>query len=287
MRAGQSWAVARAAAPAAPTGPPRSHLPLLDAENRLRALISRRQGGSMSYSVVDVEDVPYVWGTFKFVRHHLGATAFGFTQIDFPPEKVGSEHDESASGQEEVYLTLSGAGTLEIDGETVEMRPGRYVLVPPSSRAAPHGRGRRHVVSRDRRSPRRRVRPLAPARGMIVRIVLWRLDETTPPIGELRDRLERAGAASAARARSSSTTPRSGSARSLVADEDEPPPASDRELRAARRAATPTSTRSSTRCSQMSDSSSTARADEVRTKNPRFAGRSARRRIRYGYHSGP
>ncbi len=91
----------------------------------------------MSYSVVDVEDVPYVWGTFRFVRHHIGATAFGFTQIDFPPEKVGSEHDESESGQEEVYLTLSGAGTLEIEGATVEMRPGRYVLVPPASRRRP------------------------------------------------------------------------------------------------------------------------------------------------------
>ena len=38
----------------------------------------------MGYSVVDVEDVPYTWGTFRFVRHHIGATAFGFAQIDFP-----------------------------------------------------------------------------------------------------------------------------------------------------------------------------------------------------------
>lgn len=91
----------------------------------------------MAYSVVDVADVPYTWGTFKFVRHHLGATAFGFTQIDFPPDKVGSEHDEVESGQEEVYLALSGSGTLEVDGEPIEMRPGRYVLVGPESRRRP------------------------------------------------------------------------------------------------------------------------------------------------------
>ena len=91
----------------------------------------------MGYSVVDVDDVPYTWGSFRFVRHHLGATAFGFTQIDFPPDKVGSEHDETASGQEEVYLTLSGDGKLEVDGETIEMRPGRYVLVPPMSKRRP------------------------------------------------------------------------------------------------------------------------------------------------------
>ena len=91
----------------------------------------------MGYSVVDVADIPYVWGTFKFVRHHLGASAFGFAQIDFPPHKVGSEHDESRSGQEEVYLTLSGGGTIEIDGEHVDMKPGRYVLVAPESKRRP------------------------------------------------------------------------------------------------------------------------------------------------------
>jgi quercetin dioxygenase-like cupin family protein len=91
----------------------------------------------MAYAVADVEDIPYTWGTFKFVRERLGATAFGFAQIDFPPGKVGSEHDETESGQEEVYLTLSGGGTLDVDGEQVEMRPGRYVLVPPESKRRP------------------------------------------------------------------------------------------------------------------------------------------------------
>ena len=50
---------------------------------------------------------------------------------------IGSEHDERESRQEEVYLTLSGAGTLEVDGETVEMKAGRYVLVPPESKRRP------------------------------------------------------------------------------------------------------------------------------------------------------
>lgn len=27
----------------------------------------------MGHTVVDVADIQYVWGTFKFVRHHLGA----------------------------------------------------------------------------------------------------------------------------------------------------------------------------------------------------------------------
>jgi quercetin dioxygenase-like cupin family protein len=104
---------------------------------KLAPFFEPREEASMGYSVVDVADIPYVWGTFKFVRHHLGATAFGFAQIDFPPDKVGSEHDETQTGQEEVYLTLSGSGTIEIDGEPVEMKPGRYVLVGPDSRRRP------------------------------------------------------------------------------------------------------------------------------------------------------
>lgn len=91
----------------------------------------------MSYRSVDVADIPYLWGTFKPVRHELGATAFGLNQIDFPPDKVGPEHDEVESGQEEVYLCLSGSGTLTVDGDDVEMKPGQYVLVPPASRRHP------------------------------------------------------------------------------------------------------------------------------------------------------
>jgi quercetin dioxygenase-like cupin family protein len=91
----------------------------------------------VSYSYVDAESIPHVWGTFRFVRHRLGATAFGLNQIDFPPEKVGSEHDEAQSGQEEVYLCLSGGGSLTVDGEEIELRPGRYVLVSPDARRRP------------------------------------------------------------------------------------------------------------------------------------------------------
>ena len=142
----------------------------------------------MGYSVVDVEDVPYTWGTFKFVRHHIGATAFGFAQIDFPPDKVGSEHDETESGPGGGLSHAFGRGTLDVDGETVEMPPGRYVLVPPDAR-------RRPAAGPDGMSflviggvPGRRLRALALPRGMIVRIALWRLDETTPSLDDLRER---------------------------------------------------------------------------------------------------
>src|SRR5581483_2785246 len=92
---------------------------------------------AVAYRYVDAADVKPTWGTFRMIRHELGATAFGLNQIDFPPGKVGSEHDESESGQEEVYLCLAGGGTLEVDGETVELKPGRYVLVSPDAKRRP------------------------------------------------------------------------------------------------------------------------------------------------------
>ena len=148
----------------------------------------------MGYTVVDVDDIPYLWGTFKPVRHHLGVTAFGFTQIDFPPDKVGSEHDESrAPGRRRSTSRLSGAGTLEIDGETVEMQPGRYVLVSPEAK-------RRPTAGPDGMSflviggvPGGVYEPWDAARGVIVRILLWRLDDD--------ERLVRGGARPARAAR--------------------------------------------------------------------------------------
>jgi quercetin dioxygenase-like cupin family protein len=91
----------------------------------------------MAYKALDAADIAPTWGTFRMVRHELGATAFGLNQIDFPPGKAGPEHDEAQSGQEEIYYTLAGSGTLTIDGEPVEMRPGRYILVSPDAKRSP------------------------------------------------------------------------------------------------------------------------------------------------------
>src|SRR5215510_3402707 len=91
----------------------------------------------MAYKALDAADIPTTWGTFRMVRHHLGGTAFGLNQIDFPPDKVGSEHDEAQSRQEEIYYCISGSGSLAVDGETVDLKPGRYVLVSPDAKRRP------------------------------------------------------------------------------------------------------------------------------------------------------
>ena len=69
------------------------------------------------------------------VREHLGIHAFGvnaFTQSD--DGTLINEHDESGSGQEELYLVTQGTATFEIDGETVEAPEGTFLYVAPESK---------------------------------------------------------------------------------------------------------------------------------------------------------
>ena len=71
-------------------------------------------------------------GGFVKVRAELGVTAFGMQVIQLPPGYEGyPEHDHAESGQEEVFVTLSGSGSIEIEGERVEMGPDTFVRVGP------------------------------------------------------------------------------------------------------------------------------------------------------------
>ena len=84
----------------------------------------------MSYSVIDVKDFE---GRRKPVATALGALAVKANQFDSQPDQAGHAHDELKSGQEELYVPLGGSGLMTIDGVTVDLEPGRYVLVGPSA----------------------------------------------------------------------------------------------------------------------------------------------------------
>ena len=89
----------------------------------------------MGYAVCDAADVEAVNGVFRPIRRQLGATAFGINQLDFPPNADRyPNHDHAEDGQQEVYYVLNGSGRLEIEGEEVELKPGRYVLVDPETK---------------------------------------------------------------------------------------------------------------------------------------------------------
>jgi hypothetical protein len=76
------------------------------------------------------------------LREHVGIHAFGVNV--FTPSDEGiliNDHDESGSGQEELYLVLDGHATFEIDGETVDAPAGTYVSVGPEARRKATGAG--------------------------------------------------------------------------------------------------------------------------------------------------
>lgn len=81
------------------------------------------------------------------VREHLGIQAFGVNA--FTPGEHGTligEHDESGSGQEELYVVLDGNATFEVDGETIDAPAGTFVFVGPESRRKATGDGAVLVV---------------------------------------------------------------------------------------------------------------------------------------------
>jgi hypothetical protein len=76
------------------------------------------------------------------VREHLGIRAFGINA--YTPGEDGtliSDHDESGSGQEELYIVVDGHATFDVDGETVDAPPGTFVFVRPESRRRATGNG--------------------------------------------------------------------------------------------------------------------------------------------------
>jgi quercetin dioxygenase-like cupin family protein len=72
------------------------------------------------------------------LQHHFGLSAFGINV--FGGERgieLVHEHDETESGQEEVYVVVAGAARFTLAGEDVEAAAGSVVVVKePSVRRA-------------------------------------------------------------------------------------------------------------------------------------------------------
>ncbi len=76
---------------------------------------------------------------FVSLRRALGVSTFGINQILLAPGQRGRIHRHTR--QEEVYLVISGALTLWIEGERHELGPGEIARVAPEVRrqiANPH-----------------------------------------------------------------------------------------------------------------------------------------------------
>ena len=71
-------------------------------------------------------------GSFIPLREFLGIHSFGMNaRLPSEDGTLINEHDESGSGQEEVYVVLDGNATFEVDGETFDAPAGTLVSVQP------------------------------------------------------------------------------------------------------------------------------------------------------------
>ena len=86
-----------------------------------------------------VDEVPPVkpdWpATWKSVRHHFNITAFGINAVTKEAGKVLiPEHDETESGQQEIYFVHKGEVTVTLNGEQMTAPEGAVVAVEPATR---------------------------------------------------------------------------------------------------------------------------------------------------------
>jgi mannose-6-phosphate isomerase-like protein (cupin superfamily) len=93
----------------------------------------------VGYDYVDVDSLEGEGpgGMVRKLRRAVGARAFGFNYFTIPPGVEGREHDHADSSMEEVYVVVRGSGVMRVDGEEVELRPGRFLRVDPASTRMP------------------------------------------------------------------------------------------------------------------------------------------------------
>jgi uncharacterized cupin superfamily protein len=83
-----------------------------------------------------IDDLPDMWdGFMQMVRDGLGLTAFGVNIMNLPPDYTTRSHDESSSGQEELYVRLDGAGWVVLDdsGERLTLDADNLAAVGPGT----------------------------------------------------------------------------------------------------------------------------------------------------------
>lgn len=77
-----------------------------------------------------IDDLPQIWDGFaKLVRGGLDISAFGVQIMDLPPDYTTASHDESDTGQQELYVALRGSGAVVAGEQRLPLDPEHLVRV--------------------------------------------------------------------------------------------------------------------------------------------------------------
>jgi uncharacterized cupin superfamily protein len=82
-----------------------------------------------------IDELPALWDGFaRLVRPGLGLSSFGANVMNLPPDYETKSHDESGSGQEELYVRLAGSGVVAIaGGEDLPLDEDHLAAVGPGT----------------------------------------------------------------------------------------------------------------------------------------------------------
>ena len=87
----------------------------------------------MSLTIVNRDDLERT-GSWSLVRRSLGIASFGINLVEIAPGTSIPEHDEVARDQEELFVVLSGAATLVVDGVDHPAPAGTFARLDPEPR---------------------------------------------------------------------------------------------------------------------------------------------------------
>ena len=90
------------------------------------------------WGIEDVDRIPPVkpdWpATWKSVRHHFGIAGFGINAVTKDAGNVLiPEHDETQSGQQELYFVHAGEVKATLDGEERTLAAGSFLHCEPET----------------------------------------------------------------------------------------------------------------------------------------------------------
>lgn len=73
--------------------------------------------------------------TWRLARKALGTSAFGYNLVEIGPGGEIPEHDETGSGQVELFIVLEGEAVMRLDGGEHPAPAGTFASIePPATR---------------------------------------------------------------------------------------------------------------------------------------------------------
>jgi uncharacterized cupin superfamily protein len=82
--------------------------------------------------VKHIDELEHPWPKWILVRKSLELQSFGMNVCELQPGEQIPEHHEMDRDQEEVFVTLSGAPTLVIDGSEYPAPEGTFARLAPA-----------------------------------------------------------------------------------------------------------------------------------------------------------